>query len=403
MAENQTALTPDQANWLKAYAKLRGDFIADGLPSNHSYPTGLAESAGVIGASVIYLPDPNSPNDEIALVLDPALASAVIRNSEQFNSHTKPYGGLPVIMNPDLMGFAWDMGLDGYLLNSDGEKHREQRDAIEDPLLRSALELYQESITNLAEEVVAEIGAQKETFEVGQIIRKVPFGTMCMLLDLNPDSEEAKELLDLVPDITNFDGNPLALMRSRDIISKFIGSKIENPDSISEEATVLSAILSARNKEGSSITDDDVKSLFVQIFLAGMESTEALLTKAFIEHITGTATSGATVPRIGRTAISNVELTDTRGSAWSFNEGQRVFVDLRAVDHLAKDSNSTLNFGRGDHHCPGRNLALIQKRAFIDALNKYNLDWRGWSIYKKEPGMSGLSTNYSKVMVSPAT
>lgn len=397
MAENQTALTPDQANWLEAYVELRGDFTAAGSPENPVPAPGLYERAAKIGASVIVFPDYTTERD-MSLVLDPELAAAIMRRPEReeeliFRSDRKPLGSLPVFMDPKIAELAWTLGLSKYLLNMDGEDHREQKDLLRAPLLKSMLSQDAPYVAKLCSEAAKELSQQGGEFDVLPIVRKIPFNMVCRVLALDPESEQAKELLDLVPDVTDFDGNPGALISTTQKITEHTQRIIKDRSLVPEGSVVMESILGAVDK--GMVTEDQASQLLVQIFLAGVESTEALLANIFIEKISGEQQSSATVPRIGRIAAKDVTLRDAKGLEWSFKAGERVMVDLRGIYHVTQDDE--LNFGRGAHACPGKNLAKLIAHSFREALD--NIDHSKFSIFEVKPGRSNLSDNYDEVLV----
>ena len=391
--------TDDQKVWFEAYEALTEELIKEGSPETQILSPELIEKAQAIGASVMYFDvlcaDEADGPEKLALVLDERIATTALGKDSGFDSSHRPYGGLPVFLDRDTMELAWDLGLGEFLLNADGDVHRTQKDVIEVPLRRSAIEGIGAHVQQLAEETVGKIKRQVGEFDVSPIIREIPFGVMCGLLDIEPESEEAKELLELAPEVTNFDGNPLALIRTREIISTIVGEK--KIEETGEDAIIMKAVLEAKNND--KIDEKQTQELFVQIFLAGLESTEALLTNAFIEHVTGVEQNAATVPRVRRTANRDVVLVDANGVEWSFKNDGAVLIDLYAIDTASTEADESrpLNFGRGNHACPGENLAAIQLHLLKQALQ--GLEPTDYSLEEAVAGNSGLSANYQRVVV----
>lgn len=294
---------------------------------------------------------------------------------------------------PDILPMA-----QGQLLGMDPPKHGPIRRAVIERFTSKMLAKMEPMIRDIAREAIAAGREMGECNFVFDVAGQLPTAVICSLLDVPRDMwTQIREWSDKQTSAGDPD----------------LGVSPEETQQISIEMGTYGYMLAAERKDkggddlisllvnvevdGHKVTEEEFASLFVQIAVAGNETTRSLIASGLYELLQrpelyrqleerpdGLPLAVEEMLRwstplhyFRRTATCDTELHGQRIAEGdrvvmlytSANFDERVFADPLRFD-ISRDPNPHLAFGHGIHLCLGANLARLEARIFFEEFFK---------------------------------
>ena len=287
------------------------------------------------------------------------------------------------------------------LLTTDPPRHGKLRQIVNRRFTPKALAPYEARVRRRAEEIIDEVIERGECDFVVDVAAKLPTAVICEMMGVD------REHYDLMFTLANMsigfedpeyqqgrsalETGQYAQMQFFSFFSKLIEERRKNPGE-----DLLTALVSGE-AEGDRLSDMEILFNCLLLLVAGQETTRNATSGgmlAIIENpaqrallrrdpdITATAIEEflrytSPVTHILRTAKKDGELrgqkiqNGDRVVIWnaSANRDPAAFPDPDAFD-LARTPNDHLAFGHGEHFCLGANLARIELKVMIEAINR---------------------------------
>jgi cytochrome P450 len=287
------------------------------------------------------------------------------------------------------------------ILAMDEPRHTVVRRLVHSAFTPRQIRLIDQQIRNQASTIVTELLAEGPRDFVEQVSTRLPLWTISEMLGV--PLEQRDRLVGAVDDMVGIndpeyavDGDPLMTLLGgigtlHDIAQDLIDARRAQP------AEDLMTALVQAEVDGEKLTDDDIRSYFCLLAIAGNDTTrnttshgwkalvdnpdqKALLLADFDRYIPSAIEEflrwGTSVMTFRRTAIRDVELGGQQIAAGdkvvmfysSANRDESVFADPWRFD-ITRNPNPHLAFGGGGvHFCLGNHVARLQMRALFGEL-----------------------------------
>jgi cytochrome P450 len=280
------------------------------------------------------------------------------------------------------------------LLGMDPPRHGPIRRVVIERFTQRMLERLEPRVREITRGIFAAARERAECDFVYDLAGKLPTAVICSMLEVpEPMWERIREWSDHSTSASDPDiGCTPEQQRQSSIDMGMYGYTLaaERKDKGGED---LISLLVNVEVDGHKVTEAEFASLFVQITVAGNETTRALISTGMHELIArpelyrALEAEPAGLPRaieemlrwstplhhFRRTATRDVELHGERIREndrvlmlyTSANFDERVFADPMHFD-IRRDPNPHLAFGHGIHLCLGANLARLEARVFFE-------------------------------------
>jgi cytochrome P450 len=260
----------------------------------------------------------------------------------------------------------------------------------------------EEQIRNQASSIVTDFLAAGPSDFVEQVAMRMPLWTISEMLGVPLDERErmvaaVDQMVGLHdPSYQGEDGDPLMALLGGIATLHDVAQNLIDARRAKAEDDLMTALVQA-DIEGQQLSDDDIRSYFVLLAIAGNDTTRnttshamkaltdhpdqrALLMSDFDRHIVPAVEEfirwGSAVMTFRRTAREDFDLNGQRISAGdkvvmfysSANRDESVFVDPWRFD-ITRSPNQHVGFGGGGvHFCLGNHVARLQMRALFGEL-----------------------------------
>ncbi len=342
-------------------------------------------------------------------------ARKLLKSPEMFRRDPAPITGKSLARR-----FWWMPSAIKPMLNTmivqDDPAHRRQRKLVELAFARATIEDLRPEITRLADQLLDSILDAPSVDIVARYSRPLPFLTICALLGI-PDEAHARLTAHIAP--LSHVTNPLkaiyAVMRLRgvhnDFREMFAAARAAAPG-----PGLISALVHAED-EGERLSDDELLSMVMLLFLAGHETTVHLINNAIValcgdpalrahfdahpetRHLMIEEFVRFYSPVMMTKGMFAAEDTDILGAP--IKKGDMVSAFLIGANHdpdrvetpgtldPERRPNAHLGFGFGPHVCLGMQLARMEAAVAIDRLFAQfpDLSLDGKTGWLKRPGL----------------
>lgn len=344
-----------------------------------------------------------------------AAARTLLKSPDLFPRDPEPITGKSLARR-----FWWMPGVLKPLLNTmiiqDDPAHRRQRRLVEQAFARTQIEDLRPEIEAIADSLLDALPPGDRVDIVGTYTRPLPFLTICTLLGI-PVEAHAR----LTERIAPFSAvnNPFtaiyAMLRLRGVLRDFrqffaeARAKPPGPG-------LISALVHAQ-EGGVRLTEDELLSITMLLFLAGHETTVHLINNAIVAiasdpalgaHFNANPDTRHLLIEEFLRFYSPVMMTkpmfaaqDTDALGAPLKRGEMVAAFLLAANHdparvdaprdlqPARKPNAHLGFGFGPHVCLGMQLARIEAAVALDQLLERHPDLAldGKPAWLKRPGL----------------
>jgi cytochrome P450 len=257
-------------------------------------------------------------------------------------------------------------------------------------------------IRNQAASIVTDLIESGPTDFVEQVAKRLPLWTISEMLGVPPEERErmvqaVDEMVGLHdPEFTGEGGDPLMALLGGIATLHDVAQNLIDARRCRSEDDLMTALVQAEI-DGDRLSDDDIRSYFVLLAVAGNDTTRnttshamkaltdhpdqrALLMSDFDRHIVPAVEEfirwGSAVMTFRRTAREDFDLNGQRISAGdkvvmfysSANRDESVFADPWRFD-ITRSPNPHVGFGGGGvHTCLGNHVARLQLRALFGEL-----------------------------------
>lgn len=344
-----------------------------------------------------------------------AATRTLLKSPEVFRRDSEPITGKSLASR-----FWWMPGVIKPLLNTmivqDDPAHRRQRRLVELAFARSSIEDLRPEITGLADALLDTLPAQGSVDIVAKYTRPLPFLAICALLGI-PHEAHARLTAGIAPlsAVTNPFGAIYAIIRMRSVLNDF-RAMFADARANAPAPGLISALVHAE-EDGVRLTEDELLSITMLLFLAGHETTVHLINNAIVAiandpvlraHFKESPDTRHLLIEEFLRFYSPVMITkpmfaahDTDALGARLKRGEMVSAFLLAANHdparvdapdalqPTRKPNAHLGFGFGPHVCLGMQLARIEAAVALDRLFERHPDITldanpGWL---KRPGL----------------
>ncbi|MER5674713.1 cytochrome P450 [Pseudonocardia alni] len=319
--------------------------------------------------------------------------ATVSRRADVFSSAT---GGVLVEEFPEEV-----LEMATSILTMDDPRHRKVRRLVASVFTPRRVQRIEEQIARQAREIVADLGDRGEVELVSAVSARLPMWTISEMIGIPPDRRDevaaAAESMVAWGDDEGTEGSDAATVMLNGIVTLHGACQdVIDARRVSPRDDLVSALVAAE-VDGEHLTDDDIRSFFVLLCVAGNDTTKQTTThtvRALTEHPEqrewlfadydariGTAVEefvrwASPVMTFRRTALERFELggqviepgdrvTLFYGSG---NRDEQVFERPLEFD-LSRTPNPHVAFGGGGpHFCLGSHLAKTQLRWIVREL-----------------------------------
>jgi cytochrome P450 len=282
------------------------------------------------------------------------------------------------------------------LLGMDPPRHGPLRRIVIERFTQRMLEQLEPKVRDITRAILAEARARGECDFVNDVAGKLPTAVICSMMGVPREMwEQIREWSDHSTSATDPDiGCTPEQQRqsSLDMGMYGYGLAAERKGRGGED---LISLLIDVEVDGHTITEAEFASLFVQITVAGNETTRAMISTGMHELLERpdlyaelAANPGTLAPAVEEmlrwsSPLHHFRRTATRDTALhgqtirenervlmmytSANFDERVFADPMRFD-IRRSPNPHLAFGHGIHLCLGANLARLEARVFFEEL-----------------------------------
>lgn len=294
-----------------------------------------------------------------------------------------------------------------FMLTMDRPEHDDHRAIVASWLTPAALRELEPRIIQSLNDLMASLEGRQKVDFVTEVAAMVPIRTICMVMGLDPEHEQKVfELTDAV-----FGSEDPDLSRSaEDASNRYLGlfdyAMEVFEDRRRRPRKDLLTHLVTTTVGGRPLTDDELKSNFVNLLAAGNETTRSTLAGSIValarfpdqrrllvedpslmgEGVNEILRFVSPVYQMARTALRPVEvggqmIGEGEKVAMLYGAANRdpsVFEDPHRLDLRRANARKHLTFGVGVHHCLGQRLGLLQVKAilgeFLRRFPDYELD-----------------------------
>jgi cytochrome P450 len=316
------------------------------------------------------------------------------------------------------------------LLGMDPPRHGPLRRAVITRFTSKMLAQLEPKVSEIARQVMAQITRPTEVNFVESLAGDLPTAVICSMLEIPRDMwGQIRTWSDLQTSSTDPDlgGTPDTVTQaSVDMGTYGYQLAMERKDSGGDD---LISLLINQEVEGHLVTEMEFASLFVQLTVAGNETTRGLISSGMHEllqrpellaHLRG---NPADLPRaieemlrwtcplhyFRRTAVADAEIRGQRIAEGdrvvmmysSANFDDEVFASPLAFD-ITRDPNPHMAFGHGIHLCLGANLARMEARIFFEEFFAHfsDISETGEPVFIRSNSIHGYKQ--MPVMLTPA-
>lgn len=294
------------------------------------------------------------------------------------------------------------------MIEMDPPEHTRLRRLVNRGFTRRTVEGFEDSIRQLAVDVIEEALERDEFDFVNDIAKELPMRMLGQLLGIRDDGQRLVELGDALLSNTDpdFTDHPVGLtdteeyrllpFRSPAALELFEYADVEAELRRQEDRSDVIAQLLAPTTDGDPLTDLEFKNFFTLLVIAGNDTTRYTMTSAMltlIEHPSLWKTwqgdrslTDSAVEEILRTTTSTAHMrrtvtVDTTFGGRRMKAGDKVVIWFLSANHdeeaferpfrfdLARSFNDHMAFGRnGPHFCLGAWLARMEVRIIFEEL-----------------------------------
>lgn len=326
---------------------------------------------------------------------------------------------------PDILEMARNQ-----LLGMDPPKHGPLRRAVITRFTSRMLAELEPQVRRIAREVMQQIDSPREVNFVESLAGDLPTAVICSMLDIPRDMwGQIRHWSDLQTSGSDPDlgGSPEEINQASVAMGTY-GFQLacERKDQGGDD---LISLLINQEVEGHQVSEMEFASLFIQLTVAGNETTRGLISSGFHEllkrpHLYQQLSRNPeqlplaieemlrwTCPLhyFRRTAISDTQIRGQQIKAGervvmlysSANFDEEVFTDPMTFD-ITRDPNPHLAFGHGIHLCLGANLARLEARVFFEEFFRHfsQMEACGEPVYIRSNSIHGFKE--MPVMLTPA-
>ncbi|MEX3014948.1 cytochrome P450 [Gymnodinialimonas hymeniacidonis] len=350
---------------------------------------------------------------QIWMTTSDAGARTLLKNPDLFRRDPGPITGKPLAKR-----FWWMPGFFKPLLDTmivmDDPAHRQMRRLVELAFARATIEDLRPQLTSLAERLLDETPSGQVDI-VKHYTRPLPFLAICTLLGI-PEDRQAALTRRIAPlsSVTNPLKAIYAVLRLRGVLADF--REMFAQARAAPGPGLISALVHAED-DGQRLTEDQLLSMVLLLFLAGHETTVHLINAAIVglasdpelrahfeanpdtRHLLIEEFVRHVSPVMTTKMMFAAEDTDILGAP--LKKGEMVAPLLLAANHdparfEAPDTfmpdrkpNAHLGFGFGPHVCLGMQLARIEASIALDRLfaRHPDLQLAETPSYLRRPGL----------------
>ncbi len=340
----------------------------------------------------------------------------VLQVSRDFKTFSAERG---FVMVDDLPGDILDMARN-QLLGMDPPRHGPLRRAVITRFTSRMLAELEPKVRQIARDCMAQIVEPTEVNFVESLAGDLPTAVICSMLEIPRDQwSQIRRWSDLQTSASDPDlGGTAEEVNQASVEMGTYGFQLasERKDAGGED---LISLLINQEVDGHQLTEMEFASLFVQLTVAGNETTRGLISSGMYELLRqprllswlranpeslGTAIEEMlrwTCPLhyFRRTAVCDTEIAGQRVREGdrvvmlysSANFDEAVFNDPMRFD-LQRDPNPHLAFGHGIHLCLGANLARLEARVFFEEFFRHfsDIQMSGEPVYIRSNSIHGF-------------
>ena len=281
------------------------------------------------------------------------------------------------------------------MLMLDDPDHRRLRKLVDAPFKKGWIDGYRDTIETITDRLLDEIEANGETDIVGQFARYLPLEVICEILGLEGDRDEFKGWMSKITTSVSA-WTIVSIIPLMKRIITYMRGEVErvrrNPDS----PGLLTEMVHAE-ADGEKMSEDELLSMLVILFMAGHETTThlismgvhsflthpeeleklrsdwALMPSAVEEILRYASPVQGTKPRMAREDIefhgAQLEKGDrVMGLLAAANVDAAAFKDPLKFDITRDDKARHVGFGGGIHLCLGLHLARAEGQIALQHL-----------------------------------
>jgi cytochrome P450 len=349
---------------------------------------------------------------------------AVSRDFRTFSAET----GFVMVddLPPDILDMARNQ-----LLGMDPPKHGPLRRAVITRFTSRMLAQLEPRVRAIARDVMAQIAVPEEVNFVESLAGDLPTAVICSMLEIPRDMwARIRHWSDLMTSSSDPDlGGSAEEASQASVEMGTYGFQLacERKDRGGDD---LISLLINQEVEGHQVSEAEFASLFVQLTVAGNETTRGLISSGMHEllgrpHLYRQLEQNPeqlplaieemlrwTCPLhyFRRTAMCDTRIRDQAIKAGdrvvmlysSANFDEEVFVDPMAFD-IARSPNPHMAFGHGIHLCLGANLARMEARIFFEEFFRHfsRIESRGQPVFIRSNSIHGFKD--MPVLLTPAS
>lgn len=323
-----------------------------------------------------------------------ASARMLLKSPDLFRRDPEPITGKSLARR-----FWWMPGVIKPLLNTmivqDDPAHKRQRRLVELAFARASIEDLRPEIEAIADTLLDKLSPEDPIDIIAHYTRPLPFLTICALLGI-PEAAHARLTARIAPfsAMTNPFGAIYAMFRLRGVQNDF-GAMFAEARANPPGPGLISALVHAE-EDGIRLSEDELLSVTMLLFLAGHETTVHLINNAIVaiadddtlraHFVADPDTRHLLIEEFLR-FYSPVMMTkpmfvaeDTDALGAPLKRGDMVAAFLLAANHdparvdapatldPTRKPNAHLGFGFGPHVCLGMQLARIEAAVALDRL-----------------------------------